>query len=81
MSNIASISGRPIRNEVNSSVIEDLERLLQLARDGQIIGIMWIGLQPDTCPDCGWSTAPDGFSYAAGIVGLTYKYGQGLWQE
>lgn len=81
MSKVVSLSNRPPINEVNQAAVADLERLLQLAKDGAIVGIMWVGLRPDARPDCGWSTAPDGLSYASGIVGLSYQYGRGLWEE
>lgn len=81
VSNVVSLSDRPPINEPNQETIEALERLLQMAKDGAIVGIMWAGLRTDARPDCGWTTAPDGLSYASGIVGLTYKYGQGLWEE
>jgi hypothetical protein len=81
MSKVISIADRPIKTEVNGDVVEELERLLALARDGQILGMAWIGLQPDARPDVGWTVCPDGFSYGLGIVGLSYKYGQGAWEE
>ena len=81
MSNVISLSDRPIANEPNPVVIEELERLLRLAKDGQVVGLAWIALQPDARPDIGWTTCPDGHSYGLGIVGLTYKYGQGAWEE
>ena len=81
MTNIVSLSNRPVINEPNAEVIEKLEELLQMARDGQAVGLAWIALRTDGRPDCGWTSAPDGLSYGLGIVGLTYKYGQGAWEE
>ena len=79
--NVVSISDRPVVSEVNPAAIAELERLLQMARDGQAVGIAWIALRPNGLPDCGWTACPDGLSYGLGIVGLTYKYGQGAWEE
>ncbi len=81
MSNVVSLSDRPVVTEVNESVIIELERILQMARDGQAVGLAWIALRPDGRPDCGWTNCPDGMGYGLGIVGLTYKYGQGAWEE
>lgn len=81
MNKVISLADRPIKTEVNELVVEELDRLLALARDGQILGLAWIGLQPDARPYIGWTTCPDGFSYGLGIVGLGYKYGQGAWEE
>lgn len=81
MTNVVSLSSRPVVNEPNPDAVAELERLLQLAKDGQAVGVAWIALRPDGRPDCGWTTCPDGFSYGLGIVGLTYKYGQGAWEE
>lgn len=81
MSKVVSITARPVVTEVNDAVIAELERLLQMAKDGQAVGLAWIALRPDGRPDCGWTECPDGLSYGLGIVGLTYKYGQGAWEE
>lgn len=81
MTNVVSLSDRPIANEPNATVIEELERLLHLAKDSQVVGLAWVALQPDARPDIGWTNCPDGHSYGLGIVGLTYKYGQGAWEE
>jgi len=81
MSNVVSLSDRPVSSEPNADAVAELERLLQLAKDGQAVGIAWIALLKDGRPDCGWTVCPDGFSYGLGIVGLTYKYGQGAWDE
>jgi hypothetical protein len=81
VSKVVSLSDRPIRNEPNPEVIAELQRLLELAQNGQVVGLAWIALQPDSRPDIGWTAVPDGMSYGLGMVGLTYKYGQGAWEE
>ena len=80
MNKVISLSSRPIVNEPNLETVAELERLLQLAKDGQAVGLAWIALRPDGRPDCSWTTCPDGLGYGLGIVGLTYKYGQGAWE-
>ena len=81
MSNVISLSERPVVTEVNEAAVAELERLLQMAKDGQAVGLAWVALRTDGRPDCGWTECPDGMSYGLGIVGLTYKYGQGAWEE
>lgn len=81
MSNVVSLSDRPVVTDVNQEVVIELERLLQMAKDGQAVGVAWIALRADGRPDCGWTACPDGMGYGLGIVGLTYQYGKGAWEE
>lgn len=80
MSNIVSLSQKPPLTEVNQEAVAELERLLQLAKDGQILGIMWVGLRPNQSADAGWTACPDSLTFATGLVGLHSKYGQAVWE-
>ena len=80
MTNVTSLHGHPVAVEVNEEVIETLERLLQEARDGQILGLAYAAAQHGDKSSCGWTNCPDGVSLGTGILGLSYRFGQATWE-
>lgn len=43
------------KREANKDVVEALERLLELARKGEVNHLMWAAIKPGTVIDYGWT--------------------------
>jgi hypothetical protein len=76
MSNVHSLSGRPISIDVNQELVERLEDLLVRARNGEIVSIIYAAARRDDVAMTGWTLTPDGVSLSRGLVALNYQYGK-----
>lgn len=80
MTKVFSLTGAPVIGKVNAEVVETLERLLQEARDGKILGLAYAAAQHGDKSSCGWTSTPDGVSLGTGILGLSYRFGRATWE-
>ena len=80
MSNVQSISGRPVAaaGHINTDLVEQLEGFLARAKSGQIAAMAWVTVDANNGSDCGWSIVPESVTIARGILGLTYAYGKAV---
>lgn len=76
MSEVVSLRGTPAAVECNAATIERLEELLQLARDGQLIGIIYAGVMARDATLSGWTHLPDGRDFGVAMVRLQWEYGR-----
>ena len=80
MSNVQSISGRPVAaaGHVNADLVDQLEGFLARAKAGQIAAMAWVTIDANSGHECGWSVVPDGATIARGILALSYSYGKAV---
>lgn len=55
--NIVKLTDRLLPGEVNSDLVEALERLLEQVKAGEIIGLSWAGARADDSIMTGWDGA------------------------
>ncbi len=82
MSNIVSLKGNATIPEANAQCVERLEELLQMAKDGQLIGIIYAGIVATDATCTGWTAAPDGRDYGIAMIRLQHEFGRhqaGAW--
>lgn len=80
MSNVASLRGLPISTEVNAELVEELDRLLQEARDGRIVAMAYATCVVSGGYGSGWTSQPDGHSLGTGILALMHRFGAKAWE-
>lgn len=78
MSKVVSLAGLPTVLEPNQEVIDRLREMLAQAEAGNILGIMYVASKINDVDGMGWTSLPDGMSYAKGLYLLQYSYGKAL---
>ena len=73
MTNIVSLKGGPIQGELNAALIETLERHLEQAKAGMIVGCAYVTELSNGTFITGWDRGPNSYCILAGAQVLAHR--------
>lgn len=75
MGNVVPLNGNlPIKGEPDPAIVEQIENLLQEAKDGWIVSFAYAYYWPTDCTGHGWCVGAYGFHLAAAILTLQHAF-------